>query len=235
MTPDENLIGPVSLRERDLIERRAEERMRRRTEILNAAEHIATARGWDALTVVSVARHARLSRALVYLYFRTKGDLLLGIRDRAVELLARQMSAAAAGEPNGCAQLRAVIGASARFAEAQGVHFESLVRGEILSLERGGRSGGDFLGSKSEPCRRVIARAIANGVVDGSLQGVTGDPKMIAAVLWRFTYGVLQLGAGRGSSPRRAATSPGPLLEPAIELIVNAVACGRAVASTAAG
>ena len=217
----------------DLAERRAEEKMRRRTEVLNAAEVIAGADGWDALTIVKVARRARLSRALVYLYFRDKGDLLLGIRDRAIEMLARQMAEAAAQEATGILQLQAVVRASAAFVESHGIHFDALLRSEILSLERASRGSGDFLGSKGEPCRRVLAKVIAAGVIDGSIGAGVGDPRVAAAVLWRFIYGLLQLGSGRTSPVARKSTALRPLLGQALELIRNSVARAPTVGSAA--
>ena len=197
--------------------------MRRRTEILNAAELVATADGWDALTVLNVARRARLSRALLYIYFKDKGDLLLGIRDRSVEMLARKMAEAAVQEANGISQLQAVVRASAAFVENHGIHFEAMLRGEILSLQRPNRVSGDFLGSKGEPCRRVIAKVIAAGVTDGSMGAEIGDPKIVAAVLWRFIYGVLQLEVGRRSQGARNPTNLRPLLGKALDLVRNSV------------
>ncbi len=40
---------------------------------------MATSVGWDAMTMDQVARKARLSRALVYVYFKDKMDLMFGI------------------------------------------------------------------------------------------------------------------------------------------------------------
>ena len=67
--------------------RREEEKERRRAEILDAAEALYAKKGWDALTVDQVARSARLSRALVYVYFRDKEELLFAIGERAMRLL----------------------------------------------------------------------------------------------------------------------------------------------------
>ncbi len=70
-----------------ITERRGEEKERRRAEILDAAEALYAKKGWDALTVDQVARSARLSRALVYVYFRDKEELLFAIGERAMRLL----------------------------------------------------------------------------------------------------------------------------------------------------
>ena len=60
-------------------ERRLEEKIRRRAEILDAAEAVAARFGWENTTMDQVARKARLSRALVYVYFTDKTDLTSGI------------------------------------------------------------------------------------------------------------------------------------------------------------
>ncbi|MEN9528009.1 MAG: hypothetical protein RLY56_1960, partial [Pseudomonadota bacterium] len=51
-----------------LAERRLEEKERRRLEILEAAAEVAGVVGFEAMTMEQVARKARLSRALVYVY-----------------------------------------------------------------------------------------------------------------------------------------------------------------------
>ena len=59
-----------------IAERRQEEKERRSDEIVAAAEELYRELGWDAVTMDGVARRARLSRALVYVYF--KDNILLG-------------------------------------------------------------------------------------------------------------------------------------------------------------
>src|SRR6202011_4107698 len=84
-----------------IAERRGEEKERRRAEILDAAEALYAKKGWDALTVDQVARSARLSRALVYVYFRDKEELLFAIGERAMRLLRDRFIEAAAGHSVG--------------------------------------------------------------------------------------------------------------------------------------
>src|SRR3979409_2621194 len=88
--------------------RRDEERERRRGEILDAAEALYAKKGWDALTVDQVARRARLSRALVYVYFRDKEDLLFAIGERAMRLLRDRFIAATTGTTRGMDQVDAI-------------------------------------------------------------------------------------------------------------------------------
>ena len=71
----------------DLADRRNEEKERRRAEILDAAEAVAAGEGWEDMTMDQVARRARLSRALLYVYFTDKTDLLFGVGERAMSIL----------------------------------------------------------------------------------------------------------------------------------------------------
>jgi AcrR family transcriptional regulator len=207
--------------------------MRRRAGILDAAEAIAEVDGWDAVTIVHVARRARLSRALIYVYFRDRASLLLGIRDRALETLARRSSVATAEQTQGLAKLEAVLRASALFVEEHRIYFEALLRTEPLFVARRGRTIGGSPGSRGDPSRRAIATAITTGVADGSIRSDVGDPDSVSAALWSFIYGVLQFAAGRSSMAGRGWTVRQPLLTQAIELILRSV-CQKPAAAPAA-
>src|ERR1700721_4843709 len=91
-----------------IAERRVEEKERRRAEILDAAEALYAKEGWDLVTVDQVARGARLSRALVYVYFKDKEDLLFAIGERAMCLLRDRFVAAAATPASGMDQVEAI-------------------------------------------------------------------------------------------------------------------------------
>ena len=78
-----------------IAERRLEEKERRRAEIVDAAEAAGREVGLDALTMDDVARRARLSRALLYVYFQDRSDLMFGLAERAMgQLHARFVEAA---------------------------------------------------------------------------------------------------------------------------------------------
>src|SRR5882757_7455097 len=91
-----------------IAERREEEKERRRAEILDAAEALYVKNGWDALTVDQVARRARLSRALVYVYFRDKEELLFAIGERAMRLLRDRFIEAVASHVSGVDKIEAI-------------------------------------------------------------------------------------------------------------------------------
>src|SRR5471030_1918316 len=91
-----------------IAQRRVEEKERRRAEILDAAEALYAKEGWDLVTVDQVARGARLSRALVYVYFKDKEDMLFAIGERAMCLLRDRFKAASAAQKLGMEKIEAI-------------------------------------------------------------------------------------------------------------------------------
>ena len=91
-----------------IAQRRVEEKERRRAEILDAAEALYAKEGWDLVTVDQVARGARLSRALVYVYFKDKEEILFAIGERAMCLLRDRFMAAAAQQSLGADKVEAI-------------------------------------------------------------------------------------------------------------------------------
>src|SRR3546814_2104905 len=82
-------------------QRREDEKELRRAAIVDAAEVVFARTGFDAAKMDDVARKARVSRALVYLYFKNKIELQFAICLRALNLLREQLAAAAETPPRG--------------------------------------------------------------------------------------------------------------------------------------
>ena len=104
--------------------RRLEEKERRRNDILDAAERVASAAGLENLTMEQVAREARLSRGLLYVYFRDKDDLESGICARALTGLHDRFHALPTGSESGIERVVAMGRAYVAFAAKQKPVFE---------------------------------------------------------------------------------------------------------------
>ena len=111
-----------------LAERREEERERRRLEIIEAAEALYAEKGWDAVTMDQVARTARLSRALLYVYFKDKEDLLFALTSRALEELRRRFEQAVEGHSLGLDQISAMGRAYVLFQQETPFQFDACSR-----------------------------------------------------------------------------------------------------------
>lgn len=181
----------------ELTARRQEERDRRRGEILDAAAETAAEIGFDAITMDQVARRARLSRALLYVYFQDRRALHIALCERAMELLVERFEAAMAGAPNGLARLEAMGRAYVRYARELPVYFQAMAHIEARApedLEQHAQC--HALGGL---CHDAMTRAIREGIDDGSIRPDVGSPDAVAIALWGFMHGVIQIANTKGA------------------------------------
>jgi AcrR family transcriptional regulator len=202
-----------------ITERRGEEKERRRAEILDAAEALYAGKGWDALTVDQVARSARLSRALVYVYFRDKEELLFAIGERAMRLLRDRFIAAAAGHTLGMDQVEAIGRAYMGYAFEFPHYFDfcSRFQAHSASIDPGSHEGACQVAG--DEVLGAVVQPIETGLRDGSIRPDVGDPKLFAVTLWAFTHGVIQLATTKGSELARFGIATADLSNYALGLI----------------
>jgi AcrR family transcriptional regulator len=206
-----------------IAERRQEEKERRRAEILDAAEAVAAEVGWDAMTMDQVARKARLSRALLYVYFRDKTDLLFGLCERALATLTQRFAEAVARQKRGLDQLTAIGRAYVAFSQEFPVYFEVVARCELLSPEPDAQSNESAAMLKGDACRGLMVEVIKAGIGDGSIRPDVGDPNVVANVLWGFMHGVLQISASKASALMHAGVTIRNFVEHALLMATRAV------------
>jgi AcrR family transcriptional regulator len=183
--------------------RREEEKERRRAEILDAAEALYAKKGWDALTMDQVARSARLSRALVYVYFRDKDDLLFAIGERAVRLLLERFKAAVAGTARGMDQVDAIGRAYMGYAHEFPHYFDFCTRFQSHSADADPGTNEGACQAASDQLIGTVVQAIETGIRDGSIRADIGDPLLFAMTLWAFTHGTIQIAMVKGTDLAR--------------------------------
>jgi AcrR family transcriptional regulator len=186
-----------------IAQRRVEEKERRRAEILDAAEALYAKEGWDLVTVDHVARGARLSRALVYVYFKDKAEILFAIGERAMCLLRDRFMAAASSQKLGMEKIEAIGRAYMAYAFEFPHYFD-------FCSKFNAHSGNPEPGSHDFGCRAagdeaiaVVVQAIECGIGDGSIRPTVGEPILLAVTLWSFTHGLIQLAMAKGSDMAR--------------------------------
>jgi|SRR5579872_659110 len=208
-----------------IAERRQEERERRRSEILDAAEAVMESEGWEAMTMDQVARKARLSRALVYVYFKDKTDLMFGICERALAALKHCFEEAVARHTRGLDKLVAIGHAYIAFSRECPAYFEIMARCELISPataelqpnEEACMHGGDAV-------RFLMQEALEIGKRDGSIRPDVGDSLTVTAVLWGFTHGIIQLSATKAKMLARDGLQAQELLEHAMVMATRSLA-----------
>lgn len=181
-----------------ITERRQQERDRRRTEIVDAAEALYAEVGWDAVTMDQVARRARLSRALLYVYFRDKPDLHFALVERALNALRARFEAARAGRARGFDEVEAIGRDYLAYARELPHYFDACARYQAQT------SADANVQDNEAACIRaghhvlaVFAGALERGVADGSIRSDLGNPYLTGLSLWAFSHGLIQIAANK--------------------------------------
>ena len=218
----------------DLADRRNEEKERRRAEILDAAEVVAASEGWDDMTMDQVARRARLSRALLYVYFTDKTDLLFGVGERAMSILMQRCTEGAARHKRGITQLEAIGKAYVAFSQEFPVYFGVLARCELRSPRAANPDSNEGeCARKADALQSMIVNTLDTGMRDGSIRADAGQPAAVAIVLWGFLHGVIQLTASKANLVGHRGVSIRNLLDQGLLLASRSVAATPATKLTA--
>jgi AcrR family transcriptional regulator len=210
-----------------IAERRQEEKERRRAELIDAAERVALAVGWDALTMERVAREARLSRALVYLYFKDKEDLMHALVERALKLLAERFEAAVARHGSGLAQVSALGRAYVAYAQEFPHYFNVLARfqaHEAKAVEAGSNEAACLCAGNR--VHGITAAAIGRGIADGSIRADLGPPLLTALTLWGYMHGIVQIVKTKAEAIAADGFSTEALIDHAIRMAGLALSRG---------
>jgi AcrR family transcriptional regulator len=205
-----------------IAERRLEEKERRRAEIVDAAEAAGREVGLDALTMDDVARRARLSRALLYVYFQDRSDLMFGLAERAMNMLHARFVEAAERNKTGLEQVSAMGRAYVAFSQEFPTLFDALARCELQSSDPAEHSpsehacalGGDKL-------QQALVASIEAGVRDGTIRGDVTNPMLMSVTLWGFMHGIIQLTTTKSHALAHHGVTARALIDHAISMITR--------------
>ena len=203
-----------------IADRRQEEKDRRRGEIVDAAENQYRELGWDAVTMDSVARRARLSRALVYVYFKDKRDLHFAIADRAMLVLLSRFEEASARAGTGLDQIEAIGRAYMAFGTEFPHYFDACARLELRATEtpEEGTQAATTLHT-GHKVHEVVVNCLMAGQRDGSIRPDLGDPAITSRVLWGFVHGLIQIAITKSQPLAEVGISVTQLTQQAIAMI----------------
>lgn len=204
-----------------IAERRQEEKDRRRSEIVDAADDLYRELGWDAVTMDSVAKRARLSRALVYVYFKDKSELHFAIAIRAMEMLHQRFVDSYERARTGAEKIQAIGRAYIAYGQEFPHYFDACARLELHTPS----------GSKPSPQElrclevgklpdQVVVAALRTGQQDGTIRADLGDLEVTARVLWGFTHGLIQIAMTKADVLAQSGISVPQLTQQAISLLM---------------
>lgn len=199
-----------------IADRRQEEKDRRRAEIVDAAESLYAEVGWDAVTMDSVARKARLSRALVYVYFKDKRDLHYAIAARAMEVLQARFIEASSRARTGLEKIEAIGRAYMAYGQEFPHYFDACARLQASVPE--GTPALEASRAMGEAVHSIVIDALRIGQEDGSIRKNLGDLALTSRVLWGFTHGLIQIAMTKGELLAQSGIAVPQLTQHAIVL-----------------
>lgn len=175
-------------------DRREQERVRRKQEILLAARALFAQDGFRRATVEQIARRAEIGKGTIYLYFPNKEDILAALVLQALDELAARLHAVSETRSvlHPEMKLRAMAEAYLTFAQRAPDYFRllSAFDGGGLAKDVSPQRHAEILAASNHTLD-LVGQAIADGVALGLF--TCPDPRQAAAVLWAALNGSLTL------------------------------------------
>ncbi|MBN1251419.1 MAG: TetR/AcrR family transcriptional regulator [Bacteroidales bacterium] len=171
-----------------IIERKLREKERRREEIVDSAEKLFFEKGFDSCTMDELAIVAELSKATLYVYFKSKTDILLEINKRAINKLKEYFENAVINQKNGFEKVRALGKSYYEFTiEYPDYHKFITLFENYSSLENASKTFKNLI-----KLDKIMINSIKEGMQDGSIKDIY-NPEALSKSLWAMLTGLLQM------------------------------------------
>jgi TetR/AcrR family transcriptional regulator len=176
------------------LSRKEREKRRRKETILDAAESVILSKGMESAHMNEIAERAELSKGTLYLYFKNKNELYLGLCERGSEQLNSLMAKVLASDKTGLEMVREIGAAYIGFVQEHPhyfdafMYFEAYTDSEELANSEIGRRCDEHLNEAIA----YITRALQLGMHDGTISDEF-DPKKLAIQIWGATRGLIQM------------------------------------------
>lgn len=209
-------------------ERRRQEREIRRKDIIDAAERVFFAKGYESASMDEVAKEAEFSKRTVYVYFNSKEQIYFEIMIRGYRRLIGMIEKSMRENrpQNALEELRCIFFTFFGFSTEYPEYFKAIM--EYETNDSDDRTGVEDE-SKAE-CYRLgeqifgyLAHALQKGVEEGSLSSGL-ESERAALILWACTVGVFNTGEKKGDYLKNYhRIDPQEFVTEAFELIMRLI------------
>jgi AcrR family transcriptional regulator len=171
----------------------------RRAEILEAAERIFLAEGYQGATIRKIADEVGVSSTALYMHFSDKDQILLEICDGAIGRLLEANEAVAALNVDPVSRVKLMAEGYVRFALTNPNAYQLVFSSPMQAIAEDKQAATFALGERCFDKFLGVVREIAAA---GRLR--TGTPEAAAQVMWASCHGVVALLIGRPTFPWEA-------------------------------
>lgn len=187
-------------------DRKEREREQRIEEILDAAERVIAKKGYRSVTMDDIAAEAELSKGTLYLYFKSKEGIFMGLDWRASTILSDRFREAADSEKLGTNKIQAIGRAYFKFIGDYPVYYQLMTYAEHLPEEISKALENEPLYERCSAQEGVTLNIIANAIIDGHKDGSIShsvDPLETSILLWAISNGVIMLYNNHGEDIKK--------------------------------
>ena len=185
----------------------------RRAEILEAAERIFVAEGYEGATIRKIADEVGVSSTALYMHFQDKGCILLEICERTLKLLLERNREIAAKPLDPVVRTRMMLDAYMRWGMQHPNAYQL-----VYSAPRPVSAGiwPEDTVDLSTQCYDIFCGVVREIAASGRLR--TGTAESAAQALWMSCHGVVALMASR---PRFNWAQPDELIQVTLDGLLN--------------
>ena len=192
----------------EIAARRDKEKQIRRETILDAAESIFFNKGFANSSMEEIAKHAQLSRALLYVYFKDKAAIMRGVMLRASRTLEEYFALAVNAGKTGGQQIDGIGHAYYAFSKEQTDYFNVLTEMNTFPDSNDDNSQVEEIFDCKERITVIMVEALRKGMQDGSLNANhMQDPLQTAYFLQGALHGVIMSTRTRNNDMNQAQES----------------------------
>ena len=185
----------------------------RRAEILEAAERIFVAEGYEGATIRKIADEVGVSSTALYMHFQDKGCILLEICERTLKLLLERNREIAGKPLDAVVRTRMMLDAYMRWGMQHPNAYQL-----VYSAPRPVSAGiwPEDTVDLSTQCYDIFCSVVREIAASGRLR--TGTAESAAQALWMSCHGVVALMASR---PNFGWTAPDELIQVTLDGLLN--------------
>jgi AcrR family transcriptional regulator len=166
----------------------------RRAEILEAAERIFVAEGYEGATIRKIADEVGVSSTALYMHFQDKGCILLEICERTLRLLYERNREIAAKPLDAVGRVKMMLEAYMRWGMEHPNAYQLVYCGRPLAMAGIGEWPEDSRDLPTQ-CYEIFRNVVREIAASGRLR--TGSAESAAQALWMCCHGVVTMMASR--------------------------------------
>lgn len=183
-------------------ERKEREKEQKKALMLDAAEELILEKGLDNLNMDEVAERAEVSKGSLYLYFKNKTDLVLGICNKATGMLSKEIAEVLTKDIPGIEMVYNMGATFLNFVRSHPEFFRSMRFFDNLK-DTNQLAESDYIGMCQDNMNTSftsMVRAIQIGMQDGTINS-DYDAKELAVLLWSTSHGLVNMAYMHQNTP----------------------------------